>query len=287
MKRVVIAGLGLLALAGRFGHRRRSAALRAGRRRPRSTVRSTTGPASISASTAAAAGVSSQWDGVGTFDVSGGVIGGTIGYNWQINQIVLGAEGDIDWSGIKGTTTVLCPPGCETRNKWLATVRGRLGYAFDRFLPYITGGLAVGDINATVPVLPGGSISNAGWTVGAGLEVGVVSNVSRQGRIPLRRSRRLQLRAQLRSRAERQRVVQRQPRARRSQRPVLTRQRCARRPKPRTPVRGFVILRGSARFRTAAARWRRRPARARRSHRARRPGADDRLRQPPPKRKSR
>ncbi len=57
-------------------------------------------------------------------------------------------------------------------------MRGRLGYAFDRFLPYITGGLALGDINATVPVLPGGSISNAGWTIGAGLEVGVVSNVS-------------------------------------------------------------------------------------------------------------
>ncbi len=85
----------------------------------------------------------SQWDGLDTFDVSGG-------------------------------------RGCETRNKWLATVRGRLGYAFDRFLPYFTGGLALGDINATlpVPVLPGGSISSAGWTVGAGLEVGLVSNVS-------------------------------------------------------------------------------------------------------------
>jgi outer membrane immunogenic protein len=122
----------------------------------------------------------SQWDGVDTFDVSGGLIGGTVGYNWQFGQAVLGAEGDIDWSGIKGTTTVLCPGGCETRNKWLATVRGRLGYAFDRFLPYVTGGLAVGDINASLPlpVLPGGSISTAGWTVGAGLEVGVVSNVS-------------------------------------------------------------------------------------------------------------
>jgi len=73
---------------------------------------------------------------------------------------------------------VLCPGGCETRNKWLATVRGRVGFAFDRFLPYFTGGLALGDINATLPLLPGGSISNAGWTVGAGVEVGVVSNVS-------------------------------------------------------------------------------------------------------------
>jgi len=121
---------------------------------------------------------SSQWDAVNSFDVSGGLIGGTVGYNWQFGQVVIGAEADIDWSGIKGTTTMLCPGGCETRNKWLATARGRLGLAFDRFLPYVTGGLAFGDINATVPVLPGGSISNAGWTVGAGLEVGLVSNVS-------------------------------------------------------------------------------------------------------------
>ena len=59
-----------------------------------------------------------------------------------------------------------------------ATVRGRLGYAWDRFLPYVTGGLAVGDINAKIPGLPGGSITNAGWTIGAGVEVGIVSNVS-------------------------------------------------------------------------------------------------------------
>ena len=113
-----------------------------------------------------------------TFDLSGGLIGGTVGYNWQFGQAVIGAEGDLDWSGIKGTSTVLCLGGCETRNKWLATARGRLGFAFDRFLPYFTGGLALGDINATRPGLPGGSISNVGWTVGAGLEVGLVSNVS-------------------------------------------------------------------------------------------------------------
>ena len=69
----------------------------------------------------------SQWDGINKFDVSGGLIGGTIGYNWQVGQIVVGAEGDIDWSGVKGSTNVLCAAGCETRNKWLATVRGRLG----------------------------------------------------------------------------------------------------------------------------------------------------------------
>jgi outer membrane immunogenic protein len=120
----------------------------------------------------------SQWDGLNKFDVSGGMIGGTIGYNWQVGQIVVGAEGDIDWSGVKGNTGVLCGASCETRNKWLATIRGRLGYAFDRFLPYITAGLAAGDINATRPGFPGGSSSNAGWTVGAGLEFGIASNVS-------------------------------------------------------------------------------------------------------------
>ncbi len=57
-------------------------------------------------------------------------------------------------------------------------MRGRLGYAFDRFLPYLTGGLAVGDISATLPGFPAGSITTAGWTVGAGLEFGIVSNVS-------------------------------------------------------------------------------------------------------------
>src|SRR5713226_6742448 len=108
----------------------------------------------------------SQWDGVDRFDVSGGLIGGTIGYNWQINQLVIGAEGDIDWSGIRGSTTTLCAVGCDTRNHWLGTVRGRLGYAFDRFLPYLTAGLAAGDINASILGFPGGSVSNAGWTIG-------------------------------------------------------------------------------------------------------------------------
>ena len=99
----------------------------------------------------------SQWDGVDKFDVSGGLIGGTIGYNWQFGQSVVGLEGDIDWSGISGSHHGPVSAGCETRNHWLATVRGRVGYAFDRFLPYLTGGLAVGDINATAPGFAGGS----------------------------------------------------------------------------------------------------------------------------------
>ena len=41
-------------------------------------------------------------------------------------------------------------PACETRNNWLGTARGRLGYAFGNFMPYVTGGLAVGDIKTSI-----------------------------------------------------------------------------------------------------------------------------------------
>ena len=55
-------------------------------------------------------------------------------------------------------------------------MRGRVGYAFDRFLPYITGGLAVGDIQASQPGFAGGDDTNAGWTVGGGLEFVIAGN---------------------------------------------------------------------------------------------------------------
>ena len=160
---------------GSISHRRGPAALSTGRAHVQSDLHWTGFYVGINGG---GAWGNSQWDGLNKFDVSGGMIGGTIGYNWQVGQIVVGAEGDIDWSGVKGNTGVLCGASCETRNKWLATIRGRLGYAFDRFLPYITAGLAAGDINATRPGFPGGSSSNAGWTVGAGLEFGIASNVS-------------------------------------------------------------------------------------------------------------
>src|SRR5438105_6987671 len=66
----------------------------------------------------------SQWDGVDKFNVSGGLIGGTVGYNWQFGTLLAGLEGDIDWSGVSGSTNVFCAAGCSTRNHWLATARG-------------------------------------------------------------------------------------------------------------------------------------------------------------------
>jgi outer membrane immunogenic protein len=118
----------------------------------------------------------STWDSAGGFNVSGGLVGATAGYNYQIGQAVVGAEGDIDWSNIDGSTSTACPLGCKTTNTWLSTLRGRLGYAAGSFMPFITGGAAFGTIRATTPGFAGNSATNAGWTVGAGLEFGLTGN---------------------------------------------------------------------------------------------------------------
>jgi outer membrane immunogenic protein len=111
--------------------------------------------------------------------LGGGQVGGTLGYNKQLGNVVFGVEGDIDWSSFNGTrTTAGCPGGCGTSDSWLSTVRGRVGYSVDRFMPYLTGGLAAGDIRAAAPGFVGGSSANAGWTLGAGLEVALPGNWS-------------------------------------------------------------------------------------------------------------
>src|SRR6266478_1164896 len=84
----------------------------------------------------------SDWNGFAVSNSpSGGMIGGTAGYNWQAagSPWVFGLEGDLDWTNIKGSfVNVACPTGCQTQNDWLGTVRGRLGYAWDRVMPYVT-----------------------------------------------------------------------------------------------------------------------------------------------------
>jgi outer membrane immunogenic protein len=120
----------------------------------------------------------SWWNSNATgMNLSGGQAGGTAGYNYQIGKVVVGVEGDIDWSGLSGSASSPgCPGGCSTSDSWLSTVRGRAGYSLGRFMPYVTGGLAVGDIRAGAPGFSGGDTTNAGWTVGAGLEVALPGN---------------------------------------------------------------------------------------------------------------
>jgi outer membrane immunogenic protein len=113
----------------------------------------------------------------GDFNLTGGLVGGTLGANFQASQFVFGIEADIDWADISGTvsTTSLVCPGCQTSDDWLGTVRGRVGYAFDRVLVFGTAGGAYGDVKATAPataIPPGGTTTNSefGWTAGGGLE---------------------------------------------------------------------------------------------------------------------
>lgn len=121
---------------------------------------------------------SSHWDALGRgFDVSGGVIGGTVGYNWQFGTWVVGLEGDIDASNIKDSTSCFGVT-CETKNDFLSTIRGRVGYAFDRWLPYATGGVAIGNIKASSPGTSTVDETNVGWTLGVGMEYAFTPNWS-------------------------------------------------------------------------------------------------------------
>jgi outer membrane immunogenic protein len=115
----------------------------------------------------------------GDFDISGGLIGGTAGLNYQIGPWVWGLEGDLDWSRIRGNSRI-GGLNYDSYLQWLGTARGRVGFAFDRFLPYVTGGLAVGDLKASIipPTVTTGTDTRAGWTVGAGVEYGITPNLT-------------------------------------------------------------------------------------------------------------
>src|SRR3569623_1486059 len=106
------------------------------------------------------------------FNTSSGMVGGTGGYNCQTVPGVFGLEGDLDWSGVKGSGT--CGGlACETKNDWLGTARGRIGYAFNRVMPYITGGLAVGNVKGSTAAVRTDE-TRAGYAIGAGIEANIV-----------------------------------------------------------------------------------------------------------------
>jgi len=113
----------------------------------------------------------------GNFSTDGFLIGGTVGGNYQWGQFVLGIEADGDWQNVNGTTYNTCGSyGCTTQSDWLATVRGRVGYAWDRILFYGTGGAAFGDLQAAAGGAPFSSSTQTGWTAGAGVEFAFTPN---------------------------------------------------------------------------------------------------------------
>jgi opacity protein-like surface antigen len=121
----------------------------------------------------------------GSYAPTGGLIGGTLGYNWQRGPWVFGVEGDYSWADVSGNSQTCgaaspSPHECGTKLESLGTFRGRIGYAMGatgNWLPYVTGGLAVGELKAWDNFFPSsGSDFRAGWTVGAGVEVGFERN---------------------------------------------------------------------------------------------------------------
>ncbi len=128
-------------------------------------------------------------------NTNGFIGGGQIGYNFQFApNWVIGIEGDISGTGIRETTVAPITIGgiplggnythtAKRDISWLASVRGRVGYAADRWLIYVTGGGAWGRVEGTAgpnipsilsPVTFSDTIS--GWTVGGGFEYAFANN---------------------------------------------------------------------------------------------------------------
>ncbi len=127
--------------------------------------------------------------GSGNFHLNGGMIGGTLGVNFQANWFVFGLETDLDWQDEKGTSGVgnlFCAApvtaagisglSCQTKSDWIGTARGRVGAAIDRLLFYATAGAAYGNVQAGLTSLPTQSTTRFGWSAGAGVESAFSAN---------------------------------------------------------------------------------------------------------------
>jgi outer membrane immunogenic protein len=120
------------------------------------------------------------------YDPKGGFGGVYFGYNWQAeNNLVLGGEADFYGGDIKGRSDYYVDQvpvwaGAiwgDAKLRWAGSVRARIGYAVDRFLPYLAGGVAFGqlkyghmDTSANWEDGWDRSETHTGWTIGGGLE---------------------------------------------------------------------------------------------------------------------
>ncbi|HEY4140068.1 MAG TPA: outer membrane protein [Pseudolabrys sp.] len=104
--------------------------------------------------------------------LNGVIGGGQIGYNWQMNNLVLGLETDFQGSGQRADATGGGATLTE-RVRYFGTVRGRLGYAWDRTLVYVTGGYAYTNVGADLTfggLTASSNTTKSGYTVGGGVE---------------------------------------------------------------------------------------------------------------------
>ena len=122
----------------------------------------------------------------GSFDIDGALAGGQVGFNYQFagSGFVLGFEADYQWANIEGTAGIF-PANLSVELQRFGTARGRLGWAWDRFMIYATGGWAFG-ARTEVTLGPGilgapllsVSQDRSGWTAGAGIEWAFAPNWS-------------------------------------------------------------------------------------------------------------
>lgn len=116
------------------------------------------------------------------YDVNG-ILGGVhIGYNMQSGALVYGAEADVEYSGIDGFWDWQNGNGLSKDIGWVGSLRGRVGYAVDRFMLYGTAGIAVASVD--MDVIHAGAVAlsetetTVGWTTGLGAEYALTDRVS-------------------------------------------------------------------------------------------------------------
>jgi outer membrane immunogenic protein len=125
-----------------------------------------------------------NWTGRG-INKDGGLIGGVLGYNWQMGNFVVGLEGDA--AALLSGNEAWTYNGVQLFNNTLngdyaAAIRGRIGIpAFERALFYVAGGVAFGDVkyNYYAPALGYGvsaTQDRVGWTIGAGMDYAFTPN---------------------------------------------------------------------------------------------------------------
>jgi outer membrane immunogenic protein len=119
------------------------------------------------------------------YDPNGFVIGGHAGYNYQWGSLVAGVEGDIEWADVDGGSDSsgagITSSGSIEMN-WDASIRARIGGAFQRALLYTTAGAAIGgfDVDGGPVGASTSSFSSTewGWTAGAGVEYAIMPNIT-------------------------------------------------------------------------------------------------------------
>lgn len=127
---------------------------------------------------------------------SGFIAGGQFGYTYSFaNHFVLGLESDFQWSDMRSShqaTTFATNPALITNADihsgidWFGSTRARAGYSVGRLLPYVTGGVAYGQVQSSGVQFLGSGLATTGsrtntrvgWAMGGGIEFALNSNLS-------------------------------------------------------------------------------------------------------------